>query len=787
MQSRIGRFNIIRVLGEGNQGVVHLARDPLLERKVAIKTLRTSQTTQTHDLSQMLLDEARVISKMTHPNIVSIFEAGEESGQTYLVFEYVQGKTLDEVIPSRQYQKLSDALKLFKPICMGVQHSHKHQIIHGDLKPANIILDNEGTPKIMDFGIARLLSSDVGGGAMSDKLYGTPRYMPPEYLQHRQISTANDVYALGLILYEIVTGEAAVKGKTLKQILHHIMHEKMVLPSRLNPDINDVFEDIILKASDKKVENRFRSVDELLRAIDAYENNAQATATVSAPGQDAAITFMMRKIKRQQDFPALSESLVKINSLVSRDDTHAQELANVIATDFALTNKILKLVNSAYYRGSKPEIKTISQAVLMLGFDEIRSIAMSLMLIDHLHNKTKAKRLKDHIVSSIYSGILNKDLAAAIDLPNTEEAFLTGTFYQLGELLTLYYFYEDAEEIEDLVRNQGISREDASRQVLGVSYEKLGEAIAREWKLPQYIIQNMKPYQVQQKSRKTKLSPEEKLNAITTLANELADTLEDEDNTAWRKDAVRVWKHYSKDLGLADDLLIRLADQARNNLIDVNHIFKIDLHNSEVMKKVERMANPQLEETVIDKTVVIETSSVTPPRRSAREILLACKNNILAEMANKNDLKNILNTFMHDVHEAFDLERVIISLYNRQQQEMQAYLGVGITESFLKQFRFKVGGKNKDVFSVACHKGVDIFINDTEVFERKTRLPPWYRQIIDAETFMLFPMQLNNKPVGMIYLDKNKKSELVIEQENLKLLQQLRIVICQAIQKRTAA
>jgi eukaryotic-like serine/threonine-protein kinase len=787
MQSKISRFKLIRVLGEGSQGIVHLAKDPLLERQVAIKTLHTNSNMQVEQLNELLMDEAKVISKMTHPNIVSIFEAGEEGGLPFLVFEYVKGLTLSEIIKSDQYKKLSDVLLLFKPICQGMIHSHKNKVIHGDLKPANILIDEENIPKIMDFGIARLLSSQHS----SDKLYGTPRYMPPEYLQRRSVSEANDVYALGLILYEMITGKVAIEGKDIKQIINNVFNSEITLPSNLNEDIGELFEHIILKACDKNINNRFKSMSEMLAAIERYENKSTSlVANTSSKAQDAAITFLMRKIKRQQDFPALSETLIKINTLVDKEDTNSAELAKVIVEDFALTNKILKLVNSAYYRSTVNEVKTISQAVLILGFDEIRSIAISLILIDHLHNKSKASKLKEHIISSIYSGILTKDLSIEVNHKEHEEAFLCGTFHQMGEMLALYYFHEEADEIETLVDEENLSKDQAANKILGVTYQALGVAIAKEWKLPQYIINTLYPYKSTNKKNNNELNNSDKLQAITSLSNDLSNALDNKNNEQWRNDAVTVWKNYAADLGLENNSLIKLANQARKNLIEVNHLFNIDLSQSNVINNVELLAieDSNKNDEDADKTLILEKKTDidninVAKKHSPYDILHAAELKISREIKEKNRLSKIFTIYMDAVRAAFELERVIICLYNIKTKEMSARLGLGITEQFLHGFTFSMKPPIKTLFQVSCVKGVDVYINNTVDYEKKTTLPAWFRQIIDAETFMLFPVTYKQKPFALFYLDKNKHNELNIEQQDLLKVMKLRSLCLQSIEQ----
>jgi serine/threonine protein kinase len=805
MLSKISRFNIIRVLGEGSQGIVYLAQDPILERHVAIKALRTDKAENPEKLNALLMDEAKVISKMTHSNIVAIYEAGEETGRPFLVFEYVKGRTLADVIKSKEYQSITEILSLFKPICLGMLHSHQNHIIHGDLKPANIVVDEGGIPKIMDFGIANLLSSQKSG----DGLYGTPRYMPPEYLQNRKVSEANDVYALGLILYEMLTAEVAIPGNDIKTIISNVIHHEIALPFKFIDEVGELFEHIVLKASDKDVNNRFNSINELLGAVEDYESRSQyGGINSSSKSQHAAITFLIRKIKRKQDFPALSKTLFKINTLVEQEDTNSIQLANVIIEDFALTNKILKLVNSAYYRTTAIEVKTVSQAVLILGFDEIRSVAISLILIDHLHNKTKAKKLKNHIVSSIYSGILAKNLSVEVNLKVHEEAFLTGTFHQLGEMLALYYFHEEAEEIEKLINDEDLSKEQAAIKILGVSYQNLGVAIAKQWKLPQYIINNI-PHYKPRKDEKNKLTHFElndydKLKQITSLSNDLSDALEDKDNDNWRHSAVGIWKQYSQALDLDDNSLIKLANQARENLIDINHIFNINLEESNVLNNVKKMVDESLaddstliianntlsedktlkmgSEINLEKTLIDELIKPKPlaPEKILHNTFLA----ITKEIETTNNTYKICQLYMDSVASAFNLERMVICFYDKKTRSMNAKMGIGISDQFLQQFRFSLKPPIKNLFQVASAKGVDIYINDTNEYEKKTHLPAWYRQIIDAETFMLFPIAYKEKPFALFYLDKNKSNDLVIGQEHIKKLHALKSLCIKSIEKR---
>ena len=194
----IDRFEIRKVLGEGGAGIVYLAYDPKLKRDVAIKTLTAASSAE----MQTLLDEARAVSTLRHPCIVPVFEAGELNGAPYLVFEYVTGETLHDLIKRSGAMPTEAALKIAAQILDGLAHAHENGVLHRDIKPANIILGSDGTPRIMDFGAASrhqlnwLNESNVG---IDENFIGTPAYMAPEYIEQKTFSARTDIFGAGLV------------------------------------------------------------------------------------------------------------------------------------------------------------------------------------------------------------------------------------------------------------------------------------------------------------------------------------------------------------------------------------------------------------------------------------------------------------------------------------------------------------------------------------------------------------------------------------------------------------
>src|SRR5487761_2274812 len=230
--TEIGRFKIIREIAKGGQGTVYLAQDTQLERAVAIKLLRTASPLQ----KENLLREARVTSKFQHPNIVTLYDAGEHEGVPYLVYAYIEGETLARILKNTGMLSLAYAARLAAGILDGLAYAHRQGVIHLDVKPANVIVAGNGQPMLLDFGIARHVESQAD---VSDSITGTPQYMAPERINAQGAEISSDIFSVGIMLYEMVTGKGAIDGDSVFQILHRAVHEKLISPSTLNSAIDE--------------------------------------------------------------------------------------------------------------------------------------------------------------------------------------------------------------------------------------------------------------------------------------------------------------------------------------------------------------------------------------------------------------------------------------------------------------------------------------------------------------------------------------------------------------------
>ncbi|WP_295989986.1 serine/threonine-protein kinase [Rugamonas sp.] len=280
---QLGRYQLLRVLGRGAMGLVYEGVDPKLNRRVAVKVILTSRidAEQRADYSARFIQEAQAVARLNHPNIVTVYDFGEEHGIAYLVMELIAGEELGNYFDENQAFSLDftlvDSVRMTCELLNAVAYAHQHGVIHRDIKPANVMLGTQLRVKLTDFGVACLTSAATDeAGAM----VGTPSYMSPEQIAGRGAGPQSDIFAVGIILYQFLTSQKPFRGQGLFALQQKILYEQPVLPSLLSPSLDPVFDRIVLRALAKRPEDRYADAnafrDELQRALDG-ENIAPDT------------------------------------------------------------------------------------------------------------------------------------------------------------------------------------------------------------------------------------------------------------------------------------------------------------------------------------------------------------------------------------------------------------------------------------------------------------------------------------------------------------------------------
>src|SRR3954465_15254644 len=279
---KVSRYEITGELGKGAMGRVYKAVDPTIGRTVALKTMRLDvHGLETDEMLRRFKNEARLAGVLNHGNIVTIHDAGEENGLFYIAMEYIEGVTLHSVLNQRKTLPPEDIINISKQICAGLDHAHHHGVIHRDVKPANIMLEPDGTAKIMDFGIAK---SGGGGVTSTGQVLGTPNYMAPEQVRGHVLDGRTDLFSFGVMLYEMTTGEKPFAGTNVTTIIYKIIHEDPVPPRELDVTIHPGLDKVIMKALAKKPDERYQTGAELARDLQSYKSlGANTDSTQEIP------------------------------------------------------------------------------------------------------------------------------------------------------------------------------------------------------------------------------------------------------------------------------------------------------------------------------------------------------------------------------------------------------------------------------------------------------------------------------------------------------------------------
>ena len=262
------RFELLSVLGSGGMGVVYKARDRELNDLVALKTLKRDAWNDRESLER-LKSEIKLARRITHPNVLRTFDFGEVAGVAYISMEYVRGLTLRYLLEQTGRLPYSAALRLARQLCAGLEAAHAGGVLHRDIKPENLIIDNSGNAKLMDFGIARPIRRSAAGQTEPGSIVGTPHYLAPEQIEGREVDHRADIYACGIVFYEMFTGKLPFAGDSPMQIVLAHLREEPVTPSVYWPEIPPPLEQLILRAIARQAQDRYPSVGSLLAALNA--------------------------------------------------------------------------------------------------------------------------------------------------------------------------------------------------------------------------------------------------------------------------------------------------------------------------------------------------------------------------------------------------------------------------------------------------------------------------------------------------------------------------------------
>lgn len=354
------RYQIIKTLGEGGMANVYLAHDTILDRNVAVKVLR-GDLANDEKFVRRFQREALSASSLSHPNIVEMYDVGEDDGQYYIVMEYVNGKTLKQVLKQRGQLSITEVIDIMLQLTDGMAHAHDAYIVHRDIKPQNIMLLSNGVIKITDFGVATALNSTQL--TQTNSVMGTVHYLPPEQAQGKGSTIRSDIYSMGIMMYELLTGLVPYKGENAVEIA--LKHLKEPLPSvrKSNSSIPQSIENVVIKATAKNPKNRYADArqmhEDLKTALDDSRKD-EARYVYKYPENDTDDTKDLKKdlSKIKEETKVVTKKNPKVDEdFVEVTEKRSNKLLIIMISIFTALIVVATVVMTIYFK--KSEVKNV--------------------------------------------------------------------------------------------------------------------------------------------------------------------------------------------------------------------------------------------------------------------------------------------------------------------------------------------------------------------------------------------------------------------------------------------
>ncbi|TAJ76515.1 MAG: serine/threonine protein kinase [Gallionellaceae bacterium] len=290
MISQLGRYEIVSELGQGAMGVVYKATDPLIDRVVAIKTINLGLAQEEkEEYEARFYQEAKAAGRLSHPNIVTVYDVGKSGDVAYIAMEFLQGREVRDMLNDGRALPVEQVLDIVSQVALGLAYAHEHGIVHRDVKPSNIMVIRDGHVKITDFGIARMESAAVR--TQTGMVLGSPKYMSPEQVMGKLIDQRSDIFSLGVMLYEMLTGKAPFVGENVNAIMYQTLNGVPPPPGTVNPAVPDMLNFIVAKALAKGLDDRYQNAKDMANDLRACRDTLpRQSVSVAVPAKSPALS-----------------------------------------------------------------------------------------------------------------------------------------------------------------------------------------------------------------------------------------------------------------------------------------------------------------------------------------------------------------------------------------------------------------------------------------------------------------------------------------------------------------
>jgi HD-like signal output (HDOD) protein len=506
------------------------------------------------------------------------------------------------------------------------------------------------------------------------------------------------------------------------------------------------------------------------------------TVTPSPPSgrPESALERLLKRIGQCDAFPSISKYLMDINRQLAADpeDSNASDLSNIILKDHALTGKLLKIVNSAFYGLAGGKVSTVTRAVVVLGYEKVRLATLNLALLEHFNAKSGSTHLKEALISAFWSGLMARELAAVEGGIDPEEAFVCAMMGQLGKLVVICYLDDDFDEITRRIVEEGMPEARAVRSVCGVSYEDLGVAVARQWNFPSRICESMQP--ASKAELPDKPSPPSRLRMITDLTRTLCGTVNAGRPPMDHAELERLLERYRPHLTVPPHQVKHLIADSLDNVHRHARALSLNTSQSDFLdrlvagvrshRRVSATAGapgPQdASSFCLKNDAPLKTDGRMPGSRDPKDVIMEGIQEISQIMLTDGDMGTVTAAALEILYRAMDFQRALMFVQDRKDHKMSVGFGCGHDcQRLIGKLDFSLT-PSKDLFNLSIQVGKDLIVADAHDVNIRHLIPAWYRQKIDARAFIFLPVMLQHVCIGALYADRDSAGTPVSETEH---------------------
>ncbi len=817
-KKQFGRFEIKSLLGKGAMGAVYLAHDPTLNRDVAIKIVRFPKGLDDellHGLKDGLMKEARLAAGLTHPAIVQVYDVGEERGMPFVVMELIKGNLFSSLLQEKGFLEPQTACRVFKELLSGMSYAHEQGVVHLDLKPSNIMIGNNWQPRIMDFGIARSIA-DLR--VQERQVAGTPRFMAPEQINGGTLDTRADVYSLGVIFYLMLSGNLPFPNTDFDKLRNEITKKPHPPLQNYKADLPKPYYEFIDRTLSKSPADRFESATSMLESF--IKNISKDIDAGKTPDDDEIkngksnkeiLRFILQRMERKGDFPSVSQYVSEVISAARSPNSSASKIAQTILKDMSLTNRVLRIANSAYYSGLGSPITTISRAVVVLGMDSILNMTSALGIFEHFLKKGSGKdvlELKKKVMEALFTALNAREIANQMEMENAEEPFICGMLHHLGRLIVCFYFSEEQEAIDKLISQENMNEELASRKIMRLSYTELGQEIAASWKLPKLLQSGL-----------TKLDPDKKgplkkkedmLQGVTSYAYELSKVTMMTDKAKRKVALANLAIKFEGKIEIKPKILDKIIENTIEDAGNFSQTLKLSLNELGIKTKAEKSkevrpgkksaAGSDPDATVLspDDAMVLsaiegeddgiseEVDDSTAARKAKeeanfmaerQEFLTKTITDISMSLTGQFSISDVIMMVLEGMYRGLGMRNVLLAMVTPKRDQIVFRFGLGPEVDKLRtDFQFSLRKANDA--PVACIlKKEEIVFYDLEKEGKEGLIPENLSLLLDPKSVLFLPVIVQNRPIGLFFADRSKDQSPITELE----LQSVRMLANQLV------